>query len=709
MMYRRLLNLILGLLLSTGAWATHVLGGEMYYDKLGGDQYRVTLKLYRDCGPGNTNGTAFDPAAKLVVFDGNGAQQFTIDVPFTGEQTVPVELNNPCLGAPPSICATWTEYITIVDLPPNTTGYVISYQRCCRTPTIANLPTGLLQGLTCTVQIPPSGIGANSSPRFNDYPPIAMCMGEDMIFDHSATDPDGDSLVYDLFTPFQGADDIDPAPYAPPPPYFPIVWAAGYSGSNPMDGAPPMAVDPITGELTVHPTLLGSFAVGVRVREYRNGVLLSASIRDLRFDVVLCDITIIANVQGQSVEQLCSGKTVEPINESVNGQFYHWDFGVQGILTDTSNLEFPTWTYADTGSYNITLIANPGWPCADTTVSIFNVYLPLDPYFARPPIRCPDQPAEFVAEGNLTTTTVVSWDLGTAGSPEQANGVAISAGFSELGGHPVVLTLEDHGCTATYADSVVVYPRIVMDLVTDRAGCEGTTFLFNGTAEAWTPVQFAWDFGDGETASEPELEHLYVGPGLYDVTLNTWTVDGCIDQANITLPNWVEVFPIPVADFAIEPATVSLLDPRVQVVDHSQLAQEWSYQIEGRTVTTPSFDYMFDDAGRFNVMLTVTSGENCSDTITHTVFVTDHLFYAPNAFTPDGDGLNDTFAPVVKGARLYEIFITDRWGIERFRSTDPKAEWSGDGLPQGVYGYQVRIAEHGAYRKEYKGSVTLLR
>lgn len=708
-MHGRLLNLFVGLLLCSSAWATHVLGGEMYYDKLAGDQYRVTLKLYRDCGPGNTNGTAFDPAAKLVVFDGNGIQQFTIDVPFTGEQTVPVELNNPCLGAPPSICATWTEYITIVNLPPNATGYVVSYVRCCRTPTMVNLPTGLLQGLTCTVQIPPAGMGPNSSPRFNDYPPIAMCMGEDMVFDHSATDADGDSLVYDLFTPFAGADDIDPAPYAPPPPYQPIIWAAGYSGGYPMDGNPPLAIDATTGELTVHPTLLGSFAVGVRVREYRNGVLLSASVRDLRFDVVLCDITIIATVQGQSVEQLCSGKTVEPINESVNSQFYHWDFGVGGTLADTSDLEFPTWTYADTGTYDITLIANPGWPCADTTVSIFHVYLPLAPYFPRPPIRCPGEPAEFVANGNFTFNTVATWDFGAVGSPEQANGMAVPAEFSELGAHPVVLTLQDHGCEASYVDSVVVYPRITMDLISDRAGCEGATFFFKGTAEAWTPVQFAWDLGDGETANVPELQHVYVGPGSYGVTLNTWTLEGCIDQASIALPNWVEVYPIPVADFTIEPSTVSLLDPRVQVVDHSQLAQEWVYEIAGRTVTTPSFDHLFDDAGRFDVRLTVTSGENCTDTITHTVFVTDHLFYAPNAFTPDGDGLNDTFAPLVKGARLYEIIITDRWGIERFRSTDPKAEWTGDGLPQGVYGYQVRLAEFGAYRKEYKGFVTLLR
>ena len=63
-----------------------------------------------------------------------------------------------------------------------------------------------------------------------------------------------------------------------------------------------LAIDPITGELTVHPTLLGSYAVGVRVREFRNGELLSASIRDVRFDVVACDAFIASVIADQTVE-----------------------------------------------------------------------------------------------------------------------------------------------------------------------------------------------------------------------------------------------------------------------------------------------------------------------------------------------------------------------------------------------------------------------
>lgn len=703
----RQLTLLLALLTATGSWATHVLGGEMYYDKLSGNQYRITLKLYRDCGPGNTNNTGFDANAELAVYNGSGVFQFAQNVSYPGEQTVPVDLSDPCLAAPPSICARWSEYVTILNLPPNNNGYVVSYQRCCRTPTTVNLPAGLLQGLTCTVQIPPVGLLVNSSPRFTEYPPVALCMGRPLSFDHSATDPDGDELVYDLFTPWAGGTAANPAPLAGPPPYQPIQWAMGYSANDPVDGNPPLTIDPVSGELTVQPTLLGSFAVGVRVREYRNGQYLSESIRDFRFDVVPCEATILSVIQEQ--EEFCSGLTIDFENQSFNGDFYHWDFGVEGTDADTSDLAEPTFTYPAGGTYTITLIANPGWPCADTSISIFDVHAPLEPSFTRPPIRCPDQSAEFVATGSFTSAAVVSWEFGDDASPVEAVGTTVSAVFPLVGVHPVRLAVEEFGCVETFEDSVVVFPRIELFAETDRSACVDVPFSFIGSGNAWTPLRYTWDLGDGTVVASNVVEHLYTSPGQYDVVFTASTDVGCVDEESIVLPNWVDVFPRPVAAFTVEPDEVSLMDPFIAIQDYSQLVWEWNYEIEGITYTEPSFTHAFEQAGRYDITQVVTTGNNCSDQVTHTVFVTDHLFYAPTAFTPDGDGLNDTFAPSVRGARQYELVIYDRWGTERFRSTDPKAEWSGDGLPQGVYTYTARIAEFGAYSKEYAGHVTLLR
>lgn len=706
---RRLLFILLFASLSAWCSATHVLGGEMYYDKLAGDQYRITLRLFRDCGPNNVNGTGFDAQAVMAVYDGNGALQFTTSPSFTVENDVVVELNSPCLQAPPSICATWAEYVAVIDLPPNATGYVISYQRCCRTPSTTNLPTGLLQGLTCTVQVPPASVGSNSSPRFNGYPPVAMCFGQDMVFDHSASDPDGDVLVYDLFSPYAGGSANDPAPVAGPPPYAPIQWAAGYDATDPMDADPGLAIDPLTGELTVHPTVLGSYAAAVRVREYRNGELLSASIRDVRFDVVACDAFIASVMAEQTAEERCTGLTMPFSNESINGQSWHWDFGVAGTDADTSDLLDPEWTYADTGSYTVTLIANPGWPCADTSTSQFAIHYPLEPSFIRPPIACVDASVQFQADGRFTPLAAVSWSFGEGDAPVTGSGIITTTAFAEPGTFPVQLVVQEFGCEASYLDSATAHPRILLEAVTDTAGCVDTPFAFTAQATAWSPVAYSWTFGDGTGASDTDATHVYVEAGEYDVSVTASTSAGCVDTRTIVMPDQVQVFPKPTPEFTVYPNEVSLLAPVVEVTDHAQGAVAWEYAIAGERLTGPSFSFEFDDAGWFDITQTVRSGTNCEASITRTVYVSDHLFYAPSAFTPDGDGVNDIFLPVVRGARLYDLIVVDRWGVERFHTTDPLQGWSGDGLPQGTYGYKVRLSEYGPMSTEYVGHFTLLR
>ena len=252
-MFKRLTLTIVISLLAYFGHATHLVGGEMFYDHLGGNSYQITLDLYRDCGPANTNGTGFDTEATIGVFDANGNWIDQVIAAYTGEDIVPVDLNDPCLAAPPDVCIARARYVAMFNLPPAAGGYDVSYTRCCRSPSVQNLNDPGSQGITNTVHIPGIANAVNSSPHFNEYPSVALCIGTDMVFDHSADDPDGDQLVYSLVSPYQGGDAIDPLPAPFPPPYQPVVWASGYSAAFPIDGAPPLAIDAVTGELTIHP------------------------------------------------------------------------------------------------------------------------------------------------------------------------------------------------------------------------------------------------------------------------------------------------------------------------------------------------------------------------------------------------------------------------------------------------------------------------
>lgn len=857
---------------STPVWAAHIIGGEIYYDHLGGSSYRVTLDLYRDCAPGVTG---FDGTVQIIAFTANGAVHASQTIGFNGETIVPVVIPNPCLVAPPNVCVATTRYQATFNLPPTPGGYTISYQRCCRVPAILNLMQAGNQGLTCTVRVPPPPNSANDSPRFSNYPPILVCVGEELVFDHSALDPNGDELVYRLCTPFLGGTVGNPAPVPAPPPYLPVPWGAGYSEAYQLDSNPPMSIDPVSGQLTVTPTQQGKYAVGVCVDEYRNGVLLGSSSRDFMFTVVVCDANIAAGISAQTPGAACSGLTQTFSNQSVNGQFWFWDFGDPNTLADTSVATSPSWTYSEPGTYTVMLVANPGWPCADTSYAVYDAYLPIDPTFTAPTnlcgastveftatgnigsgavfswdfgvgatsanatvnpatasfatdglqtvtvtvdengctdsfsaqvgvfpipeaaitpqdlfcdgltftfgneslgaansrwdfgdaataadtsllatptwtyaqpgtytitlvasgpgpctdtstavfdvytelspsftppdIRCPGELAEFVLQGTFTAAAEVVWNFGSVGSPQNASGTSATSSFLPLGTHPVTVLVTDNGCSGAYTDTVTVFPFPVAEFTSDSRSCVGAVFGFQDLSTSATPLSYLWEFGDGETSTDLETQHQYAEPGVYTVTLTVSSNSGCISSSTQVNVGQVEVFPNPVAAFSAMPREVSVFDPNIEVEDFSVNAVSWEYNVEGSTFLSPDFSYSFMEGGQFIITLRVVSENGCPDSTTRTVFVSDHIFWAPNAFTPDGDGVNETWSPVVIGVREYELEIFDRWGTLRFRTEDPKQGWDGEGSPATVYTYRVRIKEWGANSKEYVGHFSLLR
>ena len=204
--------LLIGFLfINLNGFASHIVGGDMFYDCLGGNQYRVTLNLYRDC---LSSGAPFDDPLPITIFDGNNVNIGSFTINFPGSLNLDVNFNNnPCVTVPSDICVEGAVYTKIITLPASTTGYTLAYQRCCRGPNVTNLNTPEDQGLTITVSIPPDNIAiCNSSPRFTNYPPLLLCSNEELVFDHSATEPDGDDIIYEICAPNQGGTSGNPAP-----------------------------------------------------------------------------------------------------------------------------------------------------------------------------------------------------------------------------------------------------------------------------------------------------------------------------------------------------------------------------------------------------------------------------------------------------------------------------------------------------------------
>lgn len=133
-------------------------------------------------------------------------------------------------------------------------------------------------------------VASNSNPEFNLLPPLFLCVNEPFTFDHSATDLDGDSLVYSFYTPYDGdngAGPLDPTYTNNVANFTPVVFLPGFGTLNPL-GGPNLALDANTGLLAGTPTILGQFVLGIKVTEYRNGQYLSETLRDFQFNIVNC-------------------------------------------------------------------------------------------------------------------------------------------------------------------------------------------------------------------------------------------------------------------------------------------------------------------------------------------------------------------------------------------------------------------------------------
>jgi len=200
------------LILPYSSRATHIIGGAITYELIDTNNYiyKVTIKVYLDCYSGQA---PFDNPLCLSVF--NGANNFLRSemVPFPGSDTLSVtDVNDTCLWEiPDDVCVEEAIYVQNVTLPPGTGGYHLSYQRCCRNNSILNLVNPGGQGATYTAFIPDISVAQyNSNPAFNNFPPILVCVDAPLEFDHSATDIDGDSLVYELCTPYHGGSATPP-------------------------------------------------------------------------------------------------------------------------------------------------------------------------------------------------------------------------------------------------------------------------------------------------------------------------------------------------------------------------------------------------------------------------------------------------------------------------------------------------------------------
>lgn len=199
------------------------------------------------------------------------------------------------------------------------------------------------------------------------------------------------------------------------------------------------------------------------------------------------------------------------------------------------------------------------------------------------------------------------------------------------------------------------------------------------------------------------IEVIY--PGVYEAELTLISDEGC--TVALDIDNAFQAWYPPIADFLVTPEEILFLNPIVTFENMSEGGSEyiWSFG-DGSGSSEVNPEHEFERADSYEVQLHVTNIHGCTDVATQTIHVTTELqVFVPNAFTPDNDGNNDAWIPVINGEELilsYECWVYDRWGKLVFNSTTIGEGWVGENVVDGVGSHYVSSTEQFSWKIEVK-------
>jgi len=193
----------------------------------------------------------------------------------------------------------------------------------------------------------------------------------------------------------------------------------------------------------------------------------------------------------------------------------------------------------------------------------------------------------------------------------------------------------------------------------------------------------------------------------------------------VSFDSIAQVLPTPIAAWDHTPESPSIIENEIQLIDQSVEAETYQWSIDGIGVisneASPYYSFPISEVGTaWNICQEVTNVYGCRDELCLPVVVQGELsIWVPSAFTPDGDGINEKFRPIVVGGDPDDFVfrVYDRWGNVVFETIDMNEGWSGQGLkkqdyfvPDGIYSWQLIVRRLNSSEKvEQKGSVTILR
>ena len=395
---------------------------------------------------------------------------------------------------------------------------------------------------------------------------------------------------------------------------------------------------------------------------------------------------------------------------------YSWS-GPGGFTSTDATAEVLDMAPADEGVYALEITFD-GLDCLLATAAYTLAIHTPDPAMSLPPDACFDgHSCDFTASGALYPGSAYQWVFEGGGTATGAGVAGVT--FDQPGHATVTLTLTELGCTASVVDSVFLEATPVLGQFpvsgVPAAGCVPVLVSLSD-AGSGAALSYLWSFGDGTSSIAPSPIHVYETPGTYDLTVSAASVGICVATVLFVIEDAVVVRADPVAGFEVDPNVVDVLDGEVTLTSSADPATTCTYWMsDGGSLLGHNGVYTFLEGGTYEIVQTIVDDLGCTATARAEVAVNGTIFFAPTAFTPDGNGLNDVWLPVATGTTTYELLVFNRWGEVVWSTTDPKEPWLGsvrEGThyaPDGMYLWSVLLSDQLDYPRTYSGTVFMER